>query len=484
VIGMADLKEVLEEVAGKETPPAIEREKVLKLVEKLHTRVEDVIGRLGVEAESRVEGSIAKDTWLKSDKDADIFILFPPSLKKEALAKLGLQIAKASVEEYKWVERYADHPYLEAWIEDLRLNIVPCYKVEAGHWQSATDRTPFHTDYIKARLKSSEQKSEVRLLKRFMKGVEVYGSDIKTGGFSGYLTELLILYSGSFTSTLKAASRWREGELIDIEGYYKGRVEDAKRLFKDPLIVIDPVDRRRNVASAVRRECFDLFRVASKYFLKAPNLTFFYPQQIRPLTPEELAKRLSERGSDLLFVVLENIEAVPDVLWGQLYKTRKALSNLLKQHDFKIIRSDVWSDEQRYSVLIFELEESRLAHLKKHTGPPVSSTEEEKFLAKYTPTGATISGPWVEMGRWAAIIERKFPNAAELLAHELADGGISIGVPSRVSKAVTGKMEILENDEIGEFYSRNMGFKAFLTRFLKGRPEWLEQPTTDQEPQH
>lgn len=475
---MTDLEKILEKVARMETPTPADIEAVLKLTERLRANVEEEVKKQRVEAESRVEGSIAKDTWLRSDKDADIFLLFPPDLEKEDLAALGLQVAKNRVREYGWVERYAEHPYLETRIGDLRVNIVPCYKVEAGQWRSATDRTPYHTDYIKARLRSSEQKKSVRLLKRFMKGIGVYGADIKTGGFSGYLTELLILHFGDFTTTLKAVSGWREGELIDLEGHYAGRVEDVRKLFEDPLIVIDPVDRRRNVASAVRRECFDRFRVASKYLLKDPDLTFFYPPPPRPLTSDRLLRRLTDGGSDLLFVILENIEAVPDILWGQLYKTLRALGGLLKQHDFKLMRSAVWSDEQRYSILIFELESSCLGRLKKHLGPPVLTWEEEKFLEKYTASGVTVAGPWVEMGRWVALIERKFPEATALLAHGLADGGEVIGVPSRVSKAVKRGVEILKNSEIAGFYGRGTEFNGFLTRFLEGRPEWLERPNT------
>jgi tRNA nucleotidyltransferase (CCA-adding enzyme) len=45
---------------------------------------------------------------------------------------------------------------------------------------------------------------EVRLLKKFMKGTGVYGAEIKIGGFSGYLCELLILKYRSFAQTIEA----------------------------------------------------------------------------------------------------------------------------------------------------------------------------------------------------------------------------------------------------------------------------------------
>ena len=43
-----------------------------------------------------------------------------------------------------------------------------------------------------------------------MKGVGVYGAEIRVGGFSGYLCELLTLSFGSFTDILKAVSDWKE----------------------------------------------------------------------------------------------------------------------------------------------------------------------------------------------------------------------------------------------------------------------------------
>ncbi|MBS7613865.1 hypothetical protein KEJ48_06465, partial [Candidatus Bathyarchaeota archaeon] len=42
---------------------------------------------------------------------------------------------------------------------------------------------------------------------KFAKGIGVYGADIKTGGFSGYLCELLIVSYGDFIKTVESASK-------------------------------------------------------------------------------------------------------------------------------------------------------------------------------------------------------------------------------------------------------------------------------------
>ena len=141
----------------------------------------------------RVEGSVAKDTWLSENPDIDIFMRLPTSIPRKSLGDVGLKIAKKAAEGYEQVERFAEHPYLEIFVEGYRVDIVPCYDAKPGEWQSATDRTPYHTDYIKKTLKCKGSRDEVRLLKKFMQGIGVYGAEIKVGGFSGYLCELLIL---------------------------------------------------------------------------------------------------------------------------------------------------------------------------------------------------------------------------------------------------------------------------------------------------
>ncbi len=70
---------------------------------------------------------------------------------------------------------------------------------------------------------SLKMRGEVRLLKKFMKGIGVYGAEIKTGGFSGYLCELFVLHYGSFVKTLEAFARHKQRIVVDIEGHYKNR---------------------------------------------------------------------------------------------------------------------------------------------------------------------------------------------------------------------------------------------------------------------
>ena len=467
------LEEIRAEVLRRVTPSSEERKRVLELAEGLKQRVREASEEAGVEAEVKVEGSVAKDTWLSEEPDIDIFMRVPTTMPREAFRTICLEIARRATKGFKQVERFAEHPYLEAIINDVTVNIVPCYRVKRGKWISATDRTPFHTDYIKLLLNEPLQ-GEVRLLKKFMKGIGVYGAEIRVGGFSGYLCELLTLHYGSFDETLRSIADWRERRIIDHEGYYAGRKNEVKKIFEEELVVVDPVDRGRNVAAAVRKERLDEFIVAAREFLKSPHLRFFYPDEVEAFDAEKLVQAITTRGSTIVFVRFGRVKAVADVLWGQLYKSQRSLRKMLQQHDFNILRDRAWSDEEDLNVLLFEVERRLLPPIKRHLGPPIEKKVEcEKFLRKHLKAPHTISGPRVEEGRWVVEIQRKYMDIVDLLNVKLKDGGRRIGVADFISQTIANTLEILVNKEVLGLYSASPEFAKFLTEYLEGKPRWL-----------
>jgi len=467
------LEEVCAEVLKRTTPSNDERRRVLELAEKLRGRVGAATKEAGIEAKVRVEGSVAKDTWLREEPDIDIFMRVPTTMPREAFGTICLEIAKKATESHKQVERFAEHPYLESFINTTRVNIVPCYQVNQGEWISATDRTPFHTDYVKPLL-NNRLRGEVRLLKRFMKGIGVYGAEIRVGGFSGYLCELLILHHGSFVEFLRSIAGWRESRIIDHEGHYKGREQEARKIFEEPLVVVDPVDKGRNAAAAVRKERLNELIAASRAFLTNPYPEFFYPRKRVAYTLEKLVHTITTRGSTIVFVKFGRVRTVPDILWGQLYKSQKSLRKMLQQHNFNIIRDHVWSNEQDLNMFIFEAEQRFLPLIKKHLGPPIEKMEEcEKFLRKHAGATSTISGPCVEGGRWVVETKRIHTDIVKLLTEKLKRGGRRVGVAELISQSIANTLDILVNEEITKLYSSNAEFAKFLTEYLEGKPKWL-----------
>src|SRR5208337_5425101 len=191
-------------------------------------------------------------------------------------------------------EKYAEHPYINAVIDDVDVDLVPCYNVaSAERIQSAVDRTPFHTRYITDKINGLID--DVLLLKRFAKAGGIYGSDGMTEGFSGYLCELLVLRYGGFTPLLQAASEWRLHTLIDQEDH-------GAKEFSEPLIVIDPVDPRRNVAAAVSLDRMAEFVEIARGYREAPSEKFFILPKEHPCSRDDLCEMLAMRGTALYAV--------------------------------------------------------------------------------------------------------------------------------------------------------------------------------------
>ncbi|MGQ9624425.1 MAG: CCA tRNA nucleotidyltransferase [Candidatus Bathycorpusculaceae bacterium] len=476
---MEEAEKVYMDVLKRVKPQKTERTKIEALTRRLEEMVAKACKEFGVEAVVRVEGSVAKDTWLSGEPDIDIFMRVPITIPRKLLGDICLKIARKATEGNKQIERFAEHPYLEAFIDDVRVNIVPCYNVKRGEWLSATDRTPFHTDYIREKL-NEQMRNETRLLKKFMKGIGVYGAEIEIGGFSGYLTELLILHYKTFIKTLKALADYTQPITIDIENHFKGRENELKLLFKETLVVIDPVDKGRNVASAVQLQKLQTFVAASRAYLKNPSLNFFYPPKTKPFSAQETKKRLEKRGSAIVFLTFGNVNAVPDILWGQLYKSQRSLRKLIELNDFKVLRDAAWSDEETLNAFIFEVEQRTLPKVKKHLGPPLEKKREcENFLKKYVDNADVVAGPYVADGRWVVELKRKTTDIVKLLNEKLKDGGRNAGVAEKISHILKERFKILVNEDVMPIYAKNKRFAEFLTDFLHGKPKWLESVTAD-----
>jgi len=466
------IQRICEKVLRQVIPSREEEIKTHNFVKSLSEKLRLELENLSIEAEVHVEGSIAKNTWLAGEKDIDLFILIPREYGRNGFLRVLEAVKRMLGGNY--LEAYAEHPYIQARIKGFTVDFVPCFKLErAEDAVSSVDRTPFHTTYVKKHL-SVNGRNDVRLLKRFMRGIETYGAEIKIGGFSGYLCEILIMYYGSFLNVLKAASDWRERELIDLEGYYKGEEEKALRIFDQQLVVIDPVDKGRNVASAVNREKLAEFIAASRLFLEDPHIDFFFPPKIEAFSTEKIVQTMNSRGTSFIFLKTEPVKAVPDVLWGQLYKSLKTLRGLISRYGFEILRDAVWSDEETASIFIFELQSRLLPSVEKRLGPPITKKQDcERFLKKHLRSKRLVSGPRIEGNRWIVERQRRYRDAADLLREMLRDGGRSVGVANLISKAFFSSLDVWIDSEIKDFYSENSEFASFFTRYLTGKPRWL-----------
>jgi tRNA nucleotidyltransferase (CCA-adding enzyme) len=359
-------------------------------------------------AEGMVVGSVARDTWLNGDRDLDVFMLFDPLLPRDDLEEKGLALARsiASAHGKKYQEKYAEHPYINAQIEDLDVDLVPCYRVASPHQiQSAVDRTPFHTRYISERI--GPYTDDVLLLKQFAKSGGFYGSDQMTEGFAGYLCELLIYHFKGFAPLLEAAARWKRYTFIDIE-------KIAEKEFEDPLVVIDPVDPKRNVAASVSATQKFSFVEMARGYLERPSPGFFTPIEEAPVSRDAFEQLLTERGTFLYCILFRTPSLIPDIVVPQLRKSTAALQGLLERNGFVVNRVDCCMQDLQ-SMMVFELLVDRLPAVRRHAGPPVWERDNAvKFFSKERTR--LYAGPFIEGGIYVVEIPRRHTRVRTLLS--------------------------------------------------------------------
>jgi len=465
------IQTVLDQIAKRLVPSEAERKRMSQLAERLKGQVQTILDEAGFEGKVSIQGSYARDTWLSGEADLDIFASFPPSMERLEWTEKVLPAIRKRIDA-KTIDRYAEHPYLEFHIEGTRVNVVPCYSVEKGQWKSATDRTPYHTEYMRKHL-TKEMRLEVRLLKRFMKGIRSYGAEIRVGGFSGMLVETLILHYQSFRESLIQASKWKPVISLDLEKPAGGK-ESRGQEFGSPLVVVDPVDPNRNLAAAVRDDKLWGFVAASRELQKNPGTWYFFPAKYKQETKAQFSKLLGHQNRDTVVMFFEHARIVPDVLWGQLLKIEKSLTELMTRQDFHPIRSTIWSDERRSSAILVELDTSTLTGVQLRHGPPVSKPEDSQgFLDRHQDARDTIRGPWIEADRWVVDKKRRILTIKQLLSAALKDPKLGLAIPEQLNRSFRQNARVLENKKILSLLGRE-GFDQALSDFLAAKPAWLK----------
>jgi tRNA nucleotidyltransferase (CCA-adding enzyme) len=408
-------------------------------------------------------GSFAKGTWLKDDADIDIFVKIAASTSYQEFEELGKQIGFESLRKYKPRIRYSSHPYVEAFVRRIRVNVVPCYNVEKGKWKSAADRSPFHTQYIKDNL-DEDKKKQVRLLKKFLKGIGVYGAEIATSGFSGYVTEVLILKFGSFKSVLETISNMKgvwgqeKKEVISIEKVD----QDIIRTFNSHLIIVDPIDARRNLGAAISAESIGRFVLGARAFLERPSLYFFMKSKTNRKEVKYLYKRLYP---NLLVIEFSYSKRSPDVIWGQLKKSLNALSKQLKIADFKVIRTACSTDEKNLAAFVFLLESLELWPYRERIGPEVfRRNATTSFISKNRKETVFM---WIDDEMKIRILVKRKETFAKnylnlMLSEDIESSGVTLGLKSDIRQSVqiyTGaqrRIKGIAKDAVDKIFAKDL----------------------------
>jgi tRNA nucleotidyltransferase (CCA-adding enzyme) len=450
------MNEIEKQVLEKITPSSADRKKLETVIQEIKEKLEQEIKDRDIPVSIELVGSTAKDTYITDNLDIDFFLLFPTKFLKDEIAKNALSIGRKLLKNTE--ESYAEHPYLRGYYNEYYVEIVPCYKIEkASQKLSAVDRTPLHTKYIKENILKS-QKSEIRLFKQFLRGIGCYGAEAEIEGFSGYLCEIIVLKYGTFKEVLKNAQNWKKGKKLALsEGEYPS--------FDTSLTFIDPVDTNRNVASALSKNNFKLFVKACNEYLKKPNITFFFPNKIKPWSLEEIKKEIQKQKCRYISVKFDKPDVISENLYPQVRKAARSIWDTCERNDFTIYDVPFHIDNVENNVyIIVKSKEETLSKTLQHMGPPIKLKDNaNKFLNKWKDDQRVIKKPYEKNGRLYVDIKRNYIDIKRFLADHIKN--LSMG--KHIDRIVKKKYSILET---GDLLRDNLA--KFWTEYLDGKMPW------------
>ena len=414
--------------AKKEAVPSKKlQEKKQRVAKKASGLISQCIKKHSQVVGFELGGSYAKGTWLPEKADIDIFIKFNKKTPEKDFRDIGTKIGFESLKKYKPYTRHAEHPFVEAIVDGTRVNIVPCYDVNKGEWQSATDRSIYHTKFMSQKL-SNSLKEEVRILKKFFLHIDVYGAEIAKEGFSGYVSEVLISYFGSFEKTIKKISELKKGQIVG----------KTSKKFDSPIVIIDPVDNNRNLGTAISMDNLGRFVLASRAFLKKPSKKFFN---------KPVSKRIMKNSDKIVVVQFRFKNRSDDIIWGQIKRASNALKTQLELGGFTVLRNSAVKDEKENAALIFLLHTKKIESSLVRSGPEISSKEHsEKFISSNLKKSQLM---WIsEEGKIQSLQKRKHDDVRLFLRDVLKCNLKNSGIPSGLEKDFKRGVKIVDASKV------------------------------------
>ncbi|MFX1376106.1 MAG: hypothetical protein ACFFA0_09860 [Promethearchaeota archaeon] len=404
---MALINKIFEEILNEITPTEKEIVLISKISEKLKYLLVEKARELDINyTKIEPQGSTGiKQTQLKDDFDIDLFIgldyedykhkytgLSKSKLKKNskkdflALCNNWL-LPSLTLNEFKNSRLlYAEHPYVtvDYILDDIKVKIdlVLYFDLDLEFIKkygpiTAVDRSPWHGCFVRDQL-TPEQKNDVRLLKQFFKSCHSYGDKSAVGkvGFIGYSAELLIYY---FKNLINLFEKFHDLNKTPLDYYNRKELELSKitHFQNDYLIIIDPIDKNRNVASAISKRAYTYCNQKVNDFLKNPNPEFF---KIQPITEVNLSNKEDSLLSKIYIIELQNIDFKIHytINRDKLYSLGESIKNngekeLSHVDRFgKIIFEIYFEDEKNeYNIAIF-CENPSISKTYIRRGPPIT----------------------------------------------------------------------------------------------------------------
>ena len=344
--------------------PSLEQRRAIKKeVEDIRARLKKTVGKQGT---IKLGGSLAKDTGLAGKRtDIDIYICYR---NKYDSREMSAHLQKALRKAFPAVKKLrGSRDYFQLKKNKVTIEFVPLKSIgKAEQADNITDVSPLHTKWVKKQL-TAEQKDDVRLLKEFCQAHSIYGAESYIRGLSGYVCEILIQYYGSFLKCIRAITK-KDSLFIDTERHYKSRVQAQREMnvakLRGPMLVVDPVQKERNAASAVNEQSFKLLKKAAKAFLRKPSQHYFVVKEKSIASLKKVAK-----GKQRIVMKAKLNSQKKDIAAAKALKAMLYLEKKLKKESFAV-KVDWYCNGE--AVIWFEADDKKLPAYEIRKGPHVA----------------------------------------------------------------------------------------------------------------
>lgn len=417
---MNNLDNIFDSILTKIIPSEEEISFINNIISTLKNRLVASARNLNIQyTKIEAQGSTGiKQTQLKGDYDIDLFIgldydQYKP--KYEGLSKNKSK--KESKKDFlelctKWIIKslnteeftnprllYAEHPYVTVDFltndSKIKIDIVLFFDLDLDYIKkngpiTAVDRSPWHGRFVRDKL-TLPQKNDVRLLKQFFKAAHCYGDKSAVGkvGFIGYSAELLIYYLGDL-KTLLTRFHKLDTNPLDYHNRSEAELMEIIHFQNDYLIITDPIDKNRNVASAISKRAYKYCKHLISKFLEKPKESYFEQSEIQEA---DITKFGEEKITH--FYVAELINQDKDIHYtinrDKLYSLAdsiKATGEREYNHnrrfgsiDFELYFNDILNEYD----LIFYVECPKISDSYLRQGPPLSETYHTKKFKEKNP---------------------------------------------------------------------------------------------------
>ncbi len=372
---MTNVNQVLSKVLKKIKPSKEEQELIDSLKEGLENlRIPG--------AKVFVGGSVGKGTWLKDNHDIDVFVRFNYRKynKKNISKELENFLKKYRI---KYDKLYGSRYYFRVQLKnifkrklpkDYVCEFVPIIEIKKpSQALNLTDISPFHTEWVNKLPK--KLLDEIRLAKHFFKANRLYGAESYIRGFSGYVLEILVAQYKGFVNLLEACQKWKNKDVIDISKYYSSAEKAYENLNPSkrtsPIIVIDPVDKKRNASAALVKEKVKKLQDIAKRFLEKPSDKFF----------KKTKTSFDKLKGNILWIEAKVLNKKEDVAGAKLVK----FIRLLKK-EFKLfgVKENGWQWDKKNAQIWLILDKKKISSEFEMEGPLKDDKENVKrFCEKH-----------------------------------------------------------------------------------------------------